>query len=95
MRAALVALLLVACDKTSAPKPRPEMIETVRDFADRACACETDKECMRAIRDEWDGVRRDVLNHGLSGDQLTAFDEQLQRFRACGDAAGLTIWLTN
>lgn len=96
MRIIVIALvILTACEKKSAPTPRPEMIDTVRDFADRTCACETDKECVRAIRDEWDGVRRDVLNHGLTGDQLATFDQELGRFRACGDAAGLTIWLNN
>ncbi len=92
---ALVVLLAGACEKTSAPKPRPELIETLRDFADRTCACETDKECVRAIRDEWDGVRTDLLNHGLTGDELAAYNHELGRFRHCGDAAGLTIWLDN
>lgn len=96
MRSALVALMLVAaCEKTTAPKPRPELIETLRDFADRTCACETDKECVRAIRDEWDAVRQDVLNHGLTGADLDAYNEELKRFRLCGDGAGLTIWLNN
>lgn len=89
-------LVTVACDsKKSAPPPRPELIETLRDFADRACACETDKECVRALRDEWDTVRADVLNHGLTGEELSAYNAELNRFRMCGDAAGLTIWLNN
>ena len=96
MRSALVALMLVAgCEKTTAPKPRPELIETLRDFADRTCACETDKECVRAIRDDRDAVRQDVLNHGLTGADLDAYNEELKRFRLCGDGAGLTIWLNN
>lgn len=98
MRVALAVLALAAigaCEKKSAPKPRPELIETLRDFADRTCACETDKECVRAVRDEWDAVRADVLDHGLTGDDLNAYNAELHRFRMCGDAAGLTIWLNN
>ncbi|MGE0402240.1 MAG: hypothetical protein AB7T06_36395 [Kofleriaceae bacterium] len=96
MRVALALLLLAsACEKKTTRPPRPELIETLRDFADRTCACETDKECVRAIRDEWDTVRADVLDHGLTGADLSAYNAELDRFRLCGDAAGLTIWLRN
>ena len=89
----LFVVVVAACSTKSTVTPRPELVETMRDFADRTCACETDKECVRAIRDEWDGVKRDVLAHGLGGDALRDYETELQRFRACGDAAGLTIWL--
>lgn len=89
-------LLVVAACKggsaSSAP-PRPEMIDVVRSLADRACACETDKACLHALRDEFDAEKADVLNHGLTGEQLGAFDTELRRLQACGDAGGLTFWL--
>jgi hypothetical protein len=95
MRFVVLLLLIGACDKKSAPKPRPELIETMRDFADRTCGCDNDKECVRAIREEWDGVRQDVLNHGLTGEQFAAYDAEFKRFGGCADAAGLTIWTNN
>jgi len=95
MKAALViALALVACSsKKSAPPPRPELLETITVLAERVCACETDKECIRAIRDEWDAQKVDLMNHGLTGDQKTQFETELQKMRGCGDAGGLTFWL--
>jgi hypothetical protein len=93
MRLVLVGLLLIACGKAStrAP-PRPEVIDVVRDLADRACGCNNDKECVRAIRDEWEPQKFDLQRHGLTGADKATFESELMRLRMCGDAAGLTIW---
>ena len=94
MRAALIVIALAACGgKKAAPTPRPELIETVRAMADRVCACETDKECIREIRTEWDAQKRDLTDHGLVGEQRAQFDTELNRVRGCGDAGGLTFWM--
>ena len=88
-----ILVLLAACSlKDKPPPPRPDLIETVRDFADRCEACNNDKACVHGIRDEWDGVKRDVMQHGLTGEQKRQFDAERMRFGMCGDAAGLTIW---
>lgn len=92
----LATLVVVAACKGGAPAaaPRPELIDTIRDLADRTCACGTDKACVRAIRDdEWEPNKQDLQRHGLTGDDRAAYDAELLRLRACGDAAGLTIWL--
>jgi len=92
--AGFVALALAACGgKKAPPTPRPELIETVQVLGERVCACETDKECVRAIRDEWDAQKADLMNNGLTGEQKAAFDAELLHVRACGDAAGLTFWM--
>ncbi len=89
----MLIVLLGACStKDKPPPPRPELIDVVRDLADRACACGTSRACVSPVRDEWDAQKRDLQNHGLTGDDKAAFDTELARFRACGDAAGLTIW---
>lgn len=94
IRAALFVIALAACGgKKTPPTPHPEMIETVRDMGDRVCACETDKECVRTIRTEWDAQKTDLVNHGLTGEQRAQFDVELNRVRACGDAGGLTFWM--
>lgn len=79
--------------KRKPPPPRPELIEVVRAFADRACACGTDRDCVQPIRDEFDTQKADLLANGLTGDAKARFDSELSRLRMCGDAAGLTIWL--
>jgi len=94
MRATLaLVLVLLGCGSEKPPPPRPELIETVRGFADRVCECGTDRSCVEPIRAEWDEVKRDVLKHGLTGPQLDEYTAELNRLRLCGDAAGLTIWL--
>jgi len=88
-----ILLVFAACSfKDKPPPPRPELIDTVRDFADRCGECNNDKACVHGVRDEWDAVKRDVQQHGLTGEQKQAFDAELTRFKLCGDAAGLTIW---
>lgn len=90
---AALVLLLAACDDKKPPPPRPELIDVLRDFADRTCECGTDKDCVKAIRDEWEPQKKDLQKHGLSGEPKAAYDAELLRFRGCGDAAGVTIWL--
>jgi hypothetical protein len=93
-RAALIVIALAACGgKKTAPTPRPELIETMRDMADRVCACETDKDCVREIRTEWDAQKADLMNHGLVGEQRAEFETELHRVRSCGDGGGLTFWM--
>lgn len=91
----LVVLIAVAAcgGKKAAPTPHPEMIETVRGLADRVCACETDKECLREIRPEWDAQKTDLVNHGLTGEQRAQIEAEIMRVRQCGDAGGLTFWM--
>jgi hypothetical protein len=88
-----VALIATACAKSKPPTPHPEMIDAIRSFADRVCACGTDRECVAPIRDEFDLRKAALLDHGLTGTDLATFDRELLRLRGCGDAAGLTIWL--
>ena len=94
MRPTLVLLLLLAaCDGKAKRPPRPELVETVRDLADRACACGTDKDCLHEVRDEWDPQKHDLQAHGLTGDEAAAFDAEVDRMRGCGDGGGVTFWL--
>ena len=91
-RVALVLLALAACKGDKRVAARPEMIDVVHALGDRVCACGTDKECARALRDEWDAEKDDVVNHGLIGEQKATFEQELLRMRLCGDGAGLTFW---
>jgi hypothetical protein len=94
MRYAVLLALVVACgDKKPAAQPRLELLETITVLAGRVCECGTDKECIRAIREEWDAQKADIMNHGLTGDEKATFDAELLRMRACGDAGGLTFWM--
>lgn len=93
IRLVIASVLLVACEKTKPPPPRPELIDVVRGIADRACACSTDKDCLKEVRAEFDPQKFDLQKHGLAGEQKAAFDAELLRLRACGDAGGVTIWL--
>jgi hypothetical protein len=94
MRKLLVVFVVAACStKSKPPPPRPELIETIRSFADRVCACGTDRDCVKPIRDEFDAQKADLLDNGLTGDARAKFEAELLRLRLCGDGAGLTIWL--
>ena len=96
MKAALLlAVVVAACSggKRGEVQPRPELIDTMRALADSACACETDKECLKTVRADWDAQREDLMKHGLTGDQASTFTAELQRMRHCGDAGGLTFWM--
>ena len=86
---------LASCESkpklTMAPE---EIIGALRDYADRGCACGTDKECFREIRDEWDAAKRPLVKNAnlLTGADRDAYVEERTRFGLCGDAAGLTVW---
>lgn len=93
MRTLLALLVVAGCSSSKPPPPRPEVIEVIRPLAEQACECGTDKECLRAVRTEFDAVKRDLANHGLTGADLQTYDAELGRLRACGDAGGVTMWL--
>lgn len=93
MRIFLGLLVIAACSSSKPPPPRPEVIEVVRPLADQACECGTDKECLRAVRVEFDAVKMGLARHGLTGDDLQTYDAELMRLRSCGDAGGVTMWL--
>jgi hypothetical protein len=87
-------LFLAACSSgDKPPPPRPELIDTVRGLADTACECGTDKECLRAVRVEFDAQKADLKRHGLTGEDKQTYDAELLRLRSCGDAGGVTMWL--
>jgi len=94
-RVLVLALLLGGCeDKPKMTMTAEQVINAVRDFADRGCPCETDKECFRAIRDEWDAAKRDLVKNAnlLTGDDRKAYAAERKRFGLCGDTAGLTVF---
>ena len=66
----------------------------ITDFAERGCACQADKECFRAVRDEWEAARGELVKNArlLTGDDKQAYDAARLRFGHCGDAAGLTVF---
>jgi hypothetical protein len=94
---ALLLLALVACSSAKKQQPPPAagpLIDTMKVFADRACACETDKDCLHGVRDEYDAQKDQLLGNGarLSGDDKAKFDAEHGRLQGCGDAGGLTFW---
>jgi hypothetical protein len=93
----IVAIALaVGChgDKPKMTMTPAEVIDAIRDYADRGCACGTDKECFHAIRDEWEQQRRSILHDVdlMTGDDRAQYDAERQRFGLCGDAAGLAVF---
>ena len=92
----LLLLALVACSaaKKQPPPAAGPLIDTMKLFADRACTCETDKDCLHGVRDEYDAQKDQLLGNGarLTGDDKAKFDAELQRLHMCGDAGGLTFW---
>jgi len=91
-----VLAALVACSsaKKAPPPAAGPLIETARTLADRACACQTDKDCLHGVRDEWDSQKDQLLGNGgrLVGDDKTKFDAEIGRIHMCGDGGGLTFW---
>src|SRR4051812_8672722 len=97
MKRALLACLVVAGCKGSPAKMSmtpDEVIAAMRDFADRGCACSSDKECFREIRTEWEGARRSILFNAdlLKGADRDAYQAERTRFGLCGDGAGLAVF---
>jgi hypothetical protein len=101
-RIALVALAidlaLVGCGKdppkmTMTPQ---EVLTAIDDFMERGCACTTasDKECFRAVRDEWDAAKQQIVHNArlLTGDDKAAYDTARNKFGMCGDGAGLAVF---
>lgn len=97
MKLALLAFVLLAACKGSSAKMTmtpADVIGAVRDYADRGCACGTDKECFHAIRDEWEENRKSLLYNAnlMTGADRDAYNAERLRFGLCGDAAGLTVF---
>lgn len=96
MRRALLLAVLFGCKE---PPPKltmtaEEILAAITDYADRGCACETDKECFRAVRDEWDAAKPELVKNArlLTGDDKAAYDAARLRFGLCGDGAGLAVF---
>jgi hypothetical protein len=92
---ALVVASLAGCeDKPKLTMTVDEIVGAVRDFADRGCACDTDKECFQQIRDEWDAAKRPIVKNAnlLQGADREAYQRERTRFGLCGDAAGLAVF---
>jgi hypothetical protein len=91
-----IALYAAGCKE---PPPKMTMaaqdvIDALRDYADRGCACSTDRECFRVVRDEWDAAKPDLVKNAnlLTGDDRTAYLAERTRFGLCGDGAGLAVF---
>jgi hypothetical protein len=71
-----------------------QVITAITDFADRGCVCETDKECFREVRDEWDAAKREIVKNArlLTGDDAQAYEAARMKFGHCGDGAGLAVF---
>jgi len=89
---------LGACHKKAggeAPAvPAAQLVQTMTDLSERACACDTDKECLHGVRDEFDAQKVELLKNGarLTGADKQAFDDAHHKMGMCGDAGGLTFW---
>jgi hypothetical protein len=92
----LLLLALVACSsaKKQPPPAAGPLINAAHVLAERTCACETDKDCLHGMRDEWDAQKDQLLGNGarLTGDDKTQFDAEVGRMKMCGDGGGLTFW---
>lgn len=96
-RAVLLATLALTACKDEPPKltmTAEQVVAAITDYAERGCACETDKECFRAVRDEWDAAKRELVKNAslLTGDDKAAYDAARLRFGLCGDGAGLAVF---
>lgn len=90
------ALLWIGC-KEAKPKltmAPADVVNAIRDYADRGCACEADKECFREIRGEFDAAKKELVRNAklLTGADLDTYTAERQRFGMCGDGAGLAVW---
>jgi hypothetical protein len=86
----LLLLAVVACGSSKQQQPPADpapLIAAAHDLATRGCACDTDKECMHGIRDQWDAQKDQLL-----GAHNAQVDAEISKLKLCGDAAGLTFW---
>ena len=86
---ALLLVALVACgsSKKQPPADPAPLISAAHALAEAACKCDTDKDCITAVRNDWDAQKDQLL-----GAHDAAVDAEIGRLKACGDAAGLTFW---
>ena len=97
MKSVLLLVGLLACNgaKKQAPPPAAgPLIEVAHGLAEKVCACGTDRDCLKGVRDEWDAQKEQLLGNGgrLVGDDKAKFDAEIGRIKACGDGGGLTFW---
>ena len=98
MKQVIVLVALLGCDvkkKHQQPAPDPgALINAAHVIADRVCACQTDRDCLKGVRDEWDAQKDQMLGNAarIVGDDKTKFDAEINRIKMCGDAGGLTFW---
>lgn len=96
MKALLAVVLVLGCKDEPAKMTMSaeQVLDAVTDYAERGCACETDKECFRAIRDEWDAAKRELVKNArlLTGEDKAAYEAARQKLGLCGDAAGLAVF---
>jgi hypothetical protein len=66
----------------------------MKDYAERGCKFQDDKEGFRTIRDEWDAAKPELVKNAklLTGDFKAQYDEARNRFGLCGDGAGLAVF---
>jgi hypothetical protein len=85
----LLLLALVACgtSKKQPPADPAPLIAAAHDLAQRGCACDTDKDCLQGVRDQWDAQKDQLL-----AAHNAAVDAEIGKLKACGDAGGLTFW---
>ena len=93
-RAVIALFVVIGCHKAPKMNMTPQqVIAAMTDFADRGCACGQDKECFRAIRDEWNNAKTAIQYNAalIKGDDQKAYLDQRTRFGLCGDAAGAGV----
>ena len=94
---ALLLIALVACDSGKPAKPdidATRAIETLKSYAERCLACNNEKACAQALRDEYDPYKRRLFKsrESYTPAEQNGFDYHFGQFAQCGDAAGVTIW---
>jgi hypothetical protein len=94
---ALLLLAVVACGSSKPAKPdidATRAVETLRSYAERCLACTNDKDCVKALRDEYDPYKRRLFKsrESYAPAEQQAFDLHFGQLAQCGDAAGVTIW---
>ena len=94
---ALLVIALAACGSDKPAKPdidATRAVETLRSYAERCLACNNDKACASAIRDEYEPYKRRLFKsrESYAPAEQQQFDYHFGQFALCGDAAGVTIW---